>query len=252
MANRVFLVLCVGIALATAEAGAETLVFQQGALLPGGGAYAGTRDTRIEASSSADAFGSSDTLRTDLDHNGAEAQALLRFGDLFGALPDRIPPGSTITSAVLTLGVFNRSTSPVGVISVYRLTTGWNDDSTWNSLVNGISVGSDTFPVADAAHTVEELGPASFDVLPSIQAWAQGAANRGWVFVNDSTDGVEFWSSEYTDDPTLRPKLTVTFTPPPGEPVVPALSRSGFAALLIALAVVGSQLARSGAARSHC
>ena len=232
------LLLAVGL-LAASRTRAETLIFQEGAPLPSSAAYTGTQDTEIREVHPTVAFGSQVSVRTDLDFMGAEAQGLLRFGNLFGALPDRIPPGSTISSAVLTLEVFNRSNDPVSTISVYQMTTAWSESSTWDSLVAGVQAGSETVAVADDAHTVEVIASTNFDVLPSLQAWAGGASNKGWVFLNDGTDAVEFWSSE---DLTLaaRPILTVTFTPPEATPAVPALSRSSLVGLLASLTLVGA------------
>ncbi len=175
-------------------------------------------------------------MRSDLDFNGAETQGLLRFDGLFGSLPNRIPPGSTISSAVLTLEVFNSSNVPVGIISVYRMTAPWSESSSWNSLVGGVQVGSETVAVPDDAHTTEFIASTSFNVLPSLQAWAAlgDANNFGWVFLDSSTDGMQFWSSEY-GTLAVRPKLTVTFVPPNAFPSVPALSRHGLGALLAAL-----------------
>jgi len=237
------LVLAVGL-LATSASRAETLVFQEGALLPGGGPYTGTQDTEIEATYPTVAFGSKVSVRTDLAYFEAETQGLLRFDGIFGALPDRIPPGSTITSAVLTLEVFNSSNVPIGIISVYRMTTAWSESSTWDSLAGGVQVGSETVAVADDAHTTEQIASTSFDVLPSLQAWASGARNSGWVLLNDGTDGMEFWSSEY-GTLAARPMLTVTFAPPETSPSVPALSRLGLAALLAGLALAGAAALRN-------
>ena len=234
----------VGIGLfAAGGARAETLVFQEGTLLPGGAPYASAQDTEIAAAGPTIPSGSKVTLRTDLESFGGEAQALVRFDSIFGALPDRIPPGSTIHAATLTLEVFNASNTPIGVISVYRMTTPWNEASTWSSLDGGVQVGVDTPASADAARTVESLGSTSFDVLQSLAAWTAGERNAGWALLNDSTDGVEFWSSEYSEV-TLRPLLTVSFTPLAPVPAVPALSRGGLAALFGAVAIVGAAALR--------
>jgi hypothetical protein len=238
--KRFFKALFLGLGLLAANvAGARTIVFQEGAALPAGVAYVGTQDTEIEAVDPSTSFGSKVSVRTDLDYLGAETQGLLRFDGIFGALPNQIPLGSTITSAVLTLEVFNSSNVPVGIISVYRMITAWDESSTWNSLVGGVQVGSETAAVADDAHTTEQIASTTFNVLPSLQAWAAGATNLGWVFLNSTTDGMEFWSSEH-GTLALRPKLTVTFVPPATPHAVPALSRHGLVALLAALTLIGA------------
>ena len=200
-------------------ASADTIIFQEGTLLPGGGAYTGTQDTEIVGAIPATSYGSNDSMRTDLFYDpgsgGAEVQALLRFDSLFGPIPDQIPLTATITSAVITLYATNYSTVPIGNISVYQMTSTWDETSTWNSMVGGVQIGSETEAVADDSHSIESIGFTSFDVLDSLQAWLGGDSNFGWVIVNDSTDGVEFATSEYTTDTTRRPMLTVTFTPVP-------------------------------------
>jgi hypothetical protein len=217
-------------------ASADTISFQDGALLPGGGTYTGTQDTEIRGTDPATALGSAGLLRADLeDPNGgvdSEAQTLLRFDSIFGALPDAIPFGSTITSAVLTLSVTNSSNAPIGNISVYQMTSTWSEASTWNSMVSGVTIGSETVASADDTHTVEAIAITTFDVLPSLEAWVAGASNFGWVIVNDSNDGIQFHAS---DSATLaaRPTLTVTFTPVPEPASLVLVGLTGAAALCV-------------------
>ncbi len=249
MPKRSFQALLLAVGLLVANISwARTIVFQEGTPLPAGGLYAGTQDTEIEAVDSSTSFGTKISVRTDLDYSGAETQGLLGFDGLFGALPNQIPPGSTITSAVLTLEVFNSSNVPIGIISVYQMTTPWSESSTWNSLAGGVQVGSETVAVADDAHTTELIASTTFDVLPSLQAWAAGADNFGWVFLNSNTDGMEFWSSELATV-AVRPKLTVTFVPPATPPAVPALTRHGLVALLVGLTLFGWVAIRPSARR---
>ncbi len=195
-------------------ASADTIAFQEGALLPGGGNYTGTQDTEIAGADPTTSFGTSLTLRADADELGGPVQTLLRFDNLFGALPNQIPLGSTITAAVLTLSAFNTSNSPIGNISLYQLTAAWDETSTWNSMVGGVQIGSETETVPDDSHTVEIIDLTDFDVLASLQAWITGDTNLGWMIENDSTDGVQFRSSESAAS-AERPRLTVTFTPVP-------------------------------------
>jgi hypothetical protein len=114
--------------------------------------------------------------------------------------------------------------------------------------VGGVQVGSETVAVADAARTTELIASTTFDVLPSLQAWADGASNLGWVFLNDGPDGMEFRSSEY-GTVAVRPMLTVTFTPPETPISVPALSRNGLGALLAGLTLVAVASLRTSTRR---
>ena len=114
--------------------------------------------------------------------------------------------------------------------------SGWNESSTWDSLVGGVQIGSETAASADQTHTVETaFTTTSFDVLASLQAWLGGDTNFGWVIVNDSNDGVQFSTSEEVGFPSQRPMLTVTTTsvpvPEPGSLLLAGLG--GAAALCV-------------------
>jgi hypothetical protein len=212
-------ILCLALGLLTAgAAAADTIVFQEGGLLPGGGTYTGTQDTEIAGASPASSFGGLETFRSDqLDPTtgGAEVQGLLQFDALFGALPGQIPFGATINSAVITLFAPNASSSPTGNIAIYQMTTAWDESSTWDSLTNGVQIGSETLASPDDSINILFANTqGNFDVLASLQAWLGGDTNFGWVIINDSTDGVVFSSKDSTTAAN-RPMLTVDFTPIP-------------------------------------
>jgi hypothetical protein len=212
MLKRLLLVLFLSLGLMPArDAACVTISFQNGSLLPGGGTYFDTQDTEIQLGNPDLAFGTVDLVRVDALFNGGDVQGLLAFENLFGVLPGQIPFASTINSAVLTLDVFDSSNVPIGTFSVYRLTTAWDESSTWNSLTGGIQIGSETVAGADDAHTVESIAPTDFDVQASLQAWSGGASNFGWLLTNDSSDGVQLRSSEYATVAS-RPLLTVDYT----------------------------------------
>jgi hypothetical protein len=191
-----------------------TIDFQEGTLLPGGGAYTGTQDTEIQEGDPTNSFGSNGLVRVDSLHLGGDVQGLLRFDNLFGVLPDQIPLGSTINSAVLTLDVVDSSNFPIGTISIFQMTTGWSESSTWTSLGSGVQVGSETVASADDAHTAESIAPTTWNVQSSLQSWSNGDTNFGWAIFNDNTDGIQFTTSEGATV-TARPLLTVDFTPVP-------------------------------------
>jgi hypothetical protein len=50
-------------------------------------------------------------------------------------------------------------------------------------------------------------------VTDTVQAWVNGAANHGWVFINTGPNGWDFYTSEF-EDVKQRPRLIVQFTPP--------------------------------------
>jgi hypothetical protein len=233
MLKRLLSTSLLALALAIArDAACLTISFQNGTLLPGGGTYSDTQDTVIEAGNPTQFFGTDASIRVDTLFNGGETQALMSFDNIFGALAGQIPLGSTINSAVLTLNVFDSSNVPIGNISVYRMTTAWSETSTWNSLTNGVTITTDTVASADDTHTVESLAPTTFDVLASLQAWSSGASNFGWAILSDSTDGIQFDSSEGATV-SLRPLLTVDYTPVPEPGSLVLAGLAGAAALCL-------------------
>jgi hypothetical protein len=213
--------------LASAQASALVLSFQEGS-----GGYTGTQDTEIQLAFPTSSFGADPIVRADAAFSGGDVQGLLGFDSIFGAGPGQIPLGSVINSAVLTLSVTNSSNSPVGNISVYRMTTAWSESSTWNSLTGGVQVGSETDATPDDVHTVESLGLTTFDVQAALQAWSGGASNFGWMISNDSGDGLEFESSEAATV-SVRPLLTVDFTPVPEPNSLVLSGLAGAAALCL-------------------
>ncbi len=156
-------------------------------------------------------FGSATTLKADLENNGGQVQALIRFADLFGASTNQIPLfSSQIISATLQLQI----TNPGNSLSLHRLQQSWQDSATWNSWVNGIQTnGVEALATADAVTGSVSAGLLSIDVRASLQAWlTEPSANLGWVILNSGTDGVDFDSAQGT----LKPRLTVVYAPPAG------------------------------------
>jgi hypothetical protein len=140
---------------------------------------------------------------------------LLGFNNLFGSGPGQIPFGATVTSATLTLNTVNSSAAGG---TIYRMSIDWSESASWNSMGNGIQIGTETVATAELNTGAVATGSSSFDVTASLNAWLSGAANaaeanqanNGWVFIANSTDGWDFISSEGSSG--SRPVLTVTYT----------------------------------------
>ena len=49
------------------------------------------------------------------------------------------------------------------------------------------------------------------NVTDSVEAWAKGAPNYGWVFINTGGNGWDFYTCEFTDI-KQRPRLIIEYT----------------------------------------
>ncbi|MEM6350939.1 MAG: glycerophosphodiester phosphodiesterase family protein [Cyanobacteria bacterium P01_D01_bin.14] len=150
-------------------------------------------------------------ISVDLDDGGTPTQALVKFDDI--ALPD----GATLVEASLSL--YTNSASD-GTISAYRMVQEWErGTATWNSFVDGVQPDG-TEAATDASFTIPQPADETLltlDVTNDVSFWlANPDQNNGWAFLNDSGDGWDFWSSEFADEPSLVPQLSLTFSTPEG------------------------------------
>ena len=181
----------------------------------GYGVYWGAEDTHVgdgDAGTTPPAMvhGTADNIRVDGDDDNE--QGLLRFADLFGADAGQIPPGTTIVKAVLTLTTEGTAAHSANGARLHRMTTGWDEYSTYDSLTGGVQLPAEAQAGhdADSAGAVESKGTDSFDVTASLQAWSDGEPNDGWVFIANDTDRWEFRSSDW-GAVVERPLLTVVY-----------------------------------------
>lgn len=149
------------------------------------------------------------------DINGVR-QGLIKFGNILGSGSGQIPVGSTINSATLTLNVLDPSNTSAQ-ISLYRMLVNWSESTaTWNTFgsIGGVqaSEGEATGLPPDFTLINPTLGPKVFDVKTSLQHWAAGENNFGWMVESAATNGWDMETSEAAQ--VNRPILTVDFTPP--------------------------------------
>ena len=187
--------------------------FRDGQDLGRGAAYAGTRDTFVGNGGGTgpnDDRGDADDVWCDGDQS--RSQGLLRFDDLFGTGPGQIPPGTVIRRATLTLTFEGANAASGDGGRLHRMVVPWTERSTWNSLGDGIQLGSEALSGADAdtAGAVANRGTRSFDVTTSLNAWSFGAPNHGWAVFANGPDGQSFRSSDWAGV-AERPLLTVTW-----------------------------------------
>jgi hypothetical protein len=209
---------CLGWLLLASGAGATTIIFEEGGSLPSGGSYSGTEDTMVREFVPDTTYGADTTLSIDQSRGcpSCPDQSLILFGGIFGGGPDQIPVGSIIVSAVLSLDIVDPSAG-AATLSAYRMLASWDESSTWNSLVNGVSTDDvEAVSSADATSPGDPI-PMTLDVTASLQAWVNDpASNLGWVLLINSNNGLTFTSSEGA----VAPSLTVNFVPEPGTAVL--------------------------------
>lgn len=191
-----------------------TLSFQQGVA-----GYADTTDTDLFSLDPNTNFADNTFISVDQQDFDNVHHGLLRFGNIFTnnptLEPTKIPFGSTINSASLSLSNINES-NLAALLSLYRMKIDWAEStSTWNSFgpLGGIQtdgVEAERNPDFILEDTATQ-GTKICDVKHSLQAWADGVANHGWAVIQYSSNG---WDFETSEAASKQPLLTVDFTPP--------------------------------------
>ncbi len=164
----------------------KIFTFQQGV-----DSYAGTADTELEEDNPNTNHGTDDTVTT--DDSGPHSQGLIRFNNIFGLGATQVPYGSIINGATLRFYIVN----PGNNIAVHNMLVDWNNTATWNVMVGGVSTDG-TEAEAAIVTTFDPHPTGSFvnvDVTSSVQEWANGLPNFGWVLINTATgsDGGFDW-----------------------------------------------------------
>jgi hypothetical protein len=189
-----------------------TATFQQGV-----NGYTGTQDTYLEMLGGSNNNGDKTSMVAGRALTQNENQVLIRFDNIVGTGPGQIPPGSIITS--VTVSLYATSVGGWGsdyTLEIYRVTTGWTEASTWNSLGSGID--SEKLSTADGSVTSRGTANAykSFTdggLISTVQAWADGTAtNNGWMITSAyNSSNNTFNSSEAAAN---QPRLSVTYITP--------------------------------------
>ncbi|MGK7953591.1 MAG: DNRLRE domain-containing protein [Xenococcaceae cyanobacterium] len=141
------------------------------------------------------------SLNVDSSDRGGAVQGLIRFDDIFGSQDGQITDNAEIKSATLELDVDN----PGNSLEFYRMVEGWSDNTTWNSLGNGIQTnGTEAASTPDATTGEVSTGLLSIDVTESVKAWQNDpSSNYGWAILPTGANGVDFDSAEGTTKPRL-------------------------------------------------
>ncbi|MDY6839027.1 MAG: DNRLRE domain-containing protein, partial [Thermodesulfobacteriota bacterium] len=194
------------------EAGPITLMFQEGE-----GGYSGTYDTFLQEDAPDNVNGSLDEWEWDDDDpNDSNNRnfGLIRFDNIFGSGTDQIPQGAEIVSAIFTYTVFDEGVTG----DVREMLTDWDESDNLTSLCDGsCDEGIEYGTTSIGSATAPSAGTYDVDVTSSVQSWAfDPDSNKGWIVVppsppGESGGGAQVRSSEYTDTPSQRPKLTVVY-----------------------------------------
>jgi len=175
-------------------------------------------DTRIVEYTPTSTFGNSSTIQVDGDDpggTGEDKSGLIKW-DL-----SKVPAGSKIISASVTLNVTNTSAQ---TYEAYELKRAWTESAaSWNLFaldrpweIAGAKGSLDRKATVAGSVKLSATGKQSFAISPEVvQGWVDNpATNRGIIIADEAnTDGLTFYSRNAADA-TLRPELNVTYTAP--------------------------------------
>jgi hypothetical protein len=191
----------------------------------GAGGYEGQQDTVIFSLEPDSNFGTEGHISSDQQDFNSVRQGLLKFGDIFGDEPGQIPYGATINSAQLKVFVQDSSNASMQM-SLYRMLKDWDESTaTWNFFgattggIGGVQASegeSSNLPpdsvLFDSKITANSATAGIFDVTKSLEYWAAGASNYGWLIETAATNGWDFRTNN--SNQADRPVLTVNWNMP--------------------------------------
>ena len=190
--------------------------FQQGE-----GGYTGQQDTVLYSRTPDSVLGAESSISPDQQDANGVRQGLLEFADIIGNGNGQVPLGAKILNAELVVEVVNDSNSAMQM-SLYRMQQPWNEfTATWNSFgqIGGVQASegesSDLPPDAilfDPDTSANSPSAGRFDVTRSLEFWAAGADNDGWLVESAATNGWDFRTKESAQ--TSRPRLRVEWEVP--------------------------------------
>ncbi len=172
--------------------------------------YAGTVDTEIWALAPTTFLESNPNASSDADNDGGESQVLIRFDGIVGDGPKQVRKGARIVAARMLVSAFDQGST----VNLHRMLVPFTRSATWNSMIDGVSADGREASRHKDSFTFGKIAANSstviFDVTDTVQAWASGQANHGWVFINTGGNGWDFYASEF-DDIKQRPQLIIEF-----------------------------------------
>ena len=174
--------------------------------------YSGTSDSYISTSSQNTNYGAESDLMVD----SGDKSSLVKFTNILGFGKNKIPYGSTITSATLRLTVFNAGTNP----NFHEILEEWDEDEvTYNYRTNSDLWGSQGMAGSPSINTTilgtmstSSTGTKTLSVTGTVGRWvSRTIKNNGFAIHPLAAGDVGFRSSEYSTS-SDRPRLSVDFT----------------------------------------
>ena len=193
--------------------------------------YNSTQDTWINEAAPNTSYGNNNRLVVDDDtrnnpFNDRAGQSLLRFDNIIGSLEGQIPLGATISRANLKLVLANDIDNPFfnPNFKIYHMNRSWQENSTWSSLGNGLSLGQDYNQLIGrfaGDNNPDGKNVRNIDVTAAVQRWANGEQNYGFAIISEiisgNDDGIDLFSSEANEimfRPALEVQYSLGLTPP--------------------------------------
>jgi hypothetical protein len=184
----------------------EIVIFQEGV-----DGYIGTADKELRSSGSDENNGDNPEISVDGDDGSPGLQpnhGLIKFENIIAAARDAIPQGTEIASAEVALNV----TNPGSGMQVYKMTTAWDEFTTWADFGgDGITPGDEA--AASPALTLGDdngsenvpTGTLTLDITDIMRDWLSGETNHGIGLVpfTNGTNGIDFDTSEGDVPPAL-------------------------------------------------
>jgi hypothetical protein len=126
-----------------------------------------------------------------------------------------LPSDAIIVSANMKLYQYETVGTESFSIGVHQVTAGWLEDTiTWNNQPSYLAV-----PESIVDITVDDTTWLSWDIGTLVQDWLDGTVSNYGVILKDTDEPVgntyiRCYSSDYTTDSTLAPKLEITYYVP--------------------------------------
>jgi hypothetical protein len=157
--------------------------------------------------------------------SGDQYPGLIRFTGV-----NTIPAGSVISSAQMDLYETGLAPTGTGTVYVQKVLKNWvENQATWNIYATGSSwatvgclgaadrnaTSSATFSINTSINHWHNI-PTNANLVADVQSWVDGTTNNGWKLYISQTNLYDGFASSDNATPSLRPKLTVTYTPGSG------------------------------------